>query len=73
MDKKSDATVVLGCFDKPQRQHSLERTSPKGGKFIGRCVQCGETGLGFADMPKECKNPGRVSIGDSVISAIEGR
>lgn len=27
------------------RNHSLERTSPLGGTFIGTCMTCGRTGL----------------------------
>ena len=52
--------------------HSLERTSPKGGPFIGRCVLCGETGLSMGAALKPCANPEAVSSGDALIAAIRG-
>jgi hypothetical protein len=72
MDQKLNATVNLNSeLSSQQRHHSLERTNPKGEDFIGRCVQCGATGLSLGDMT-ECKNPGKVSVADSIIAAIEG-
>jgi hypothetical protein len=52
--------------------HSLERTSPKGGPFIGRCVLCGKPGLKSSDALKPCPNPRGVTSNESVINAIEG-
>lgn len=38
--------------------HSLERTSPKGQDFIGKCVLCGKENLTLANMRVEtCPNP----------------
>jgi hypothetical protein len=52
--------------------HSLERTSPKGGKFIGRCVKCGKTDLPSSACFEECPNPSGITSDQSVINAIEG-
>jgi hypothetical protein len=52
--------------------HSLERTNPKGVPFIGRCVQCGMTGLPAKAAKERCSNPGNVSSDDAVIAAILG-
>jgi hypothetical protein len=35
--------------------HSLERTSPKGGMFIGRCVYCGKEGLLIKAVSEPCE------------------
>ncbi len=36
--------------------HSLKRTSPKGGPFIGTCINCGKTDLPLARANEDCKN-----------------
>lgn len=54
------------------QHHSLERTSPKGQGFVGRCVLCGEEGLRIGDALKHCPNPRGVSEEQSLIDAIEG-
>jgi len=56
----------------PQQTHSLERTSPKGGPFLGRCVLCGA-----ADLPSKaalwaCPNPRGASSNRALLDAIEG-
>lgn len=56
----------------PSRQHSLERTSPKGGPFVGTCRLCGKAGLTFDDMRKECENQRNLSSDEAVIEAIKG-
>lgn len=40
--------------------HVIERTSPKGEKFIGKCALCGMEGLTTADVLKE-KCPIKIS------------
>lgn len=52
--------------------HSLERTSPKGGPFIGRCVKCGKTDLPGAAVFEECPNPSGRTATQDVINAIKG-
>ena len=34
--------------------HAIERTSPKGQKFIGQCIKCGQTGLGLSAALAPC-------------------
>lgn len=52
--------------------HSLERTSPKGGPFIGVCVLCGAIGLPAAAAAQPCPNPGGTSQDDALLDAIRG-
>lgn len=37
--------------------HSLERTSPKGGPFIGTCTKCGMRDIPAARMSEPCAYP----------------
>lgn len=50
--------------------HCLERTSPKGGPFIGTCRLCGQTGLMMADMNEWCPNSANKSQEDALMDAI---
>jgi hypothetical protein len=52
--------------------HGIERTSPKGGKFIGTCMKCGTPGLTIADMGKPCENLAGMSDEEALITAIDG-
>jgi hypothetical protein len=52
--------------------HALERTSPKGGPFIGRCTKCGMTGLRISAVQEPCENLRGISEDDALIGAIEG-
>ena len=54
----------------PVPTHGLERTNPKGQKFIGRCIYCGREGLpsGAALWPCD-KAP---SQEQQLLDAIEG-
>jgi len=36
--------------------HALIRTSPKGGPFIGYCVNCGKTTLPYHAVHEPCEN-----------------
>lgn len=35
-------------------KHVLERTSPKGERFVGRCVRCGQAGLPAVSAREPC-------------------
>lgn len=50
--------------------HGLERTSPKGGQFIGRCIYCGAENL----LPHAALQPcGKAPSQDQqVLDAIDG-
>lgn len=51
-------------------KHSLSRTSPKGGPFIGTCTLCGTPNLTFADMIGDCPNQRGLTQDEAVIEAI---
>ncbi len=51
--------------------HSIERTSPKGGPFIGRCVHCGKDGLTWSNMEEACANPAGTSQEEDLMAALE--
>lgn len=56
----------------PTRMHSLDRTSPKGEKFVGRCNQCGKEGLTISDMHDgECANPLGITQGEALLEAMK--
>lgn len=50
--------------------HSLERTSPKGGPFIGRCTKCGMTDIPLSRMHEDCANPANLSDTDALELAL---
>lgn len=52
--------------------HALERTSPKGGPFIGTCTKCGLTDIPLKRMHDECVNPANITDDESLIMAIKG-
>jgi hypothetical protein len=54
------------------KYHSLERTSPKGGPFIGTCVLCGTKNLPMSAARQECENWRGLSQDDAIIEAIKG-
>lgn len=56
----------------PSRMHSLNRTSPKGGPFVGTCALCGKTGLTLDAMREECENPRGLTQAEAIVEAVEG-
>jgi hypothetical protein len=50
--------------------HSLTRTSPKGGPFIGTCTKCGTPDIPLAKMHEHCPNPANLSDGDALNVAL---
>jgi len=50
--------------------HGLERTSPKGGPFLGRCIYCGKQNLRPHDALRPCEKA--PSQDQQVLDAIEG-
>lgn len=52
--------------------HALERTSPKGEPFVGRCVLCGQENLTTANVTEPCPNPEGKTVVEAIIQAIEG-
>lgn len=54
-----------------QPTHSIERTSPKGGPFLGTCRLCGKENLTMADALMPCPNPRKVTADDALLEAID--
>jgi hypothetical protein len=52
--------------------HALNRTSAKGGPFIGTCYQCGQTNLPAAAVSWPCENPANLTQGEALMVAIAG-
>ena len=52
--------------------HSLNRTSPKGGRFLGTCTKCGVENIPLARMQEECANPANFTQEEALIHAIKG-
>lgn len=50
--------------------HSLRRTSPKGGSFIGTCTKCGLENIPLSQMHQSCANPANLSQDDALMLAI---
>lgn len=61
-------------FNKPQRYHVVQRTSPTGkcNPFVGRCVNCGAMGLDIKGALLLCDAP-KGTVGQAIIDAIEGK
>jgi hypothetical protein len=64
--------AYMDAFNRPEpsRQHSLNRTSPKGGPFVGTCALCGKTGLTFDNMRDECDNQRNLTQDEALIEAV---
>lgn len=60
-------------FNKPVTYHVVERTSPKGYPFIGRCIYCGINGLEMNGALLKCNAVRAKTVGESIIDAIEGK
>lgn len=52
--------------------HALNRTSPKGEKFLGTCMKCGRTNLPISAVNEPCENIAGMSEEDALLLAIEG-
>ncbi len=64
---------AVDLFDKVTRvTHSLQRTSPKGEKFIGVCTLCGKTDLPIKAALDYCENPRNVTQDAALLAAIKG-
>jgi hypothetical protein len=50
--------------------HSLRRTSPKGGPFVGTCIKCGKPNIPLAEMRTECVNPAGLNNFETLQLAI---
>jgi hypothetical protein len=50
--------------------HSLSRTSPKGGPFIGTCTKCGMTDIPLPRMHEHCVNPANLSDDEALNVAL---
>jgi hypothetical protein len=53
--------------------HALERTSPKGGPSISRCIRCGKTGLPMSAVFEECPNTREMTGDEALIELVDPR
>jgi hypothetical protein len=53
------------------KTHALNRTSIKGGPFIGTCTQCGQTGLPSSAVFDYCENTRGITQDEALIEAID--
>lgn len=53
--------------------HAITRTSPKGGPFIGKCIKCGQEGLGLGSPLEACPADGIVSNEQALFNLIDGK
>jgi len=51
--------------------HAITRTSPKGGPFIGRCIKCGQEGLGMGAPLEPCPMDAVVSDEQALLDCLE--
>lgn len=56
---------------KMNNTHALIRTSPKGEKFIGTCIQCGTPNLSMNSVKEECPNQRGISCDEALLEVIE--
>lgn len=52
--------------------HVVVRTNPVGQPMVGRCPNCGATGLRAEDALKPCPNPSGRTAAQNVLSVITG-
>ena len=50
--------------------HAIIRTSPKGGRFAGRCSKCGGENLGMVAALEDCPADGLVSNEAALLDII---
>lgn len=50
--------------------HAVIRTSAKGGPFVGRCLKCGEDGLGLSAALECCPADNAVSDTQALIEIL---
>ncbi len=53
--------------------HIIDRTSPKGEPFVGKCRLCGQEGLtsSFKDVQSPCPGPQNLSSDASLLEALK--
>jgi len=51
--------------------HAIERTSPKGGPFLGTCMRCGRTDLPGSAVAEPCENIAGMTDDEALLVAIE--
>lgn len=51
-------------------RHIVQRISPLGDMFIGKCLACGKERLSLEMTVEECEQAGSVSIGDVIRDMI---
>lgn len=49
----------------------INRTSPKGQKFVGTCAACGKPGLTFSAMQEDCENVRGMTQESALLEAVD--
>ena len=52
-------------------KHAIERTSPKGGPFIGTCRLCGRKGLTIMQSQDDCDNVRGLTEDDALLDTLK--
>ena len=53
-------------------KHHIERTTPKGGPFIGSCLLCGKSGLGLIAAGEDCPNSSGMDEASALAAVLAG-
>lgn len=53
-------------------KHHVERTSPKGGPFLGVCILCGKRDLPASAALEDCENFRGLTTEEAMIESITG-
>jgi hypothetical protein len=51
--------------------HAIERSSPKGGPFLGTCMRCGRTNLPMAAARQPCENTAGMTDDEALLMAVD--
>ncbi len=56
----------------PAKTHATTRTSPKGGPYLRRCIQCGAENLTIEETFGYCENIIEATEAESLLVVING-
>ena len=51
--------------------HAVERTSPLGTAFRGKCIKCGKENLGLSGALEDCPNDARMSDTQALLKIMD--
>lgn len=53
-------------------RHHIERTSPKGGPFLGTCRLCGKPNLPMSAVHEDCENARELTAEEALVESVLG-